>query len=159
MAALSTTSPLTRDSVIEAHKIVKQHVHRTPVVTNSTLSLMASTPRTVEELNKDSRWAGRTPARPVLRFWFKCENLQRIGAFKVRGAFHALDKLLKEPRWVEGGGKERGVVTHSSGKKMCWELWMGDFVSMSEVENLYHEVMIICLNLEMRDSGLLRGQF
>ncbi|KAM0463411.1 hypothetical protein ACHAO4_000125 [Trichoderma viride] len=114
MAALSTTLPLSRDSVCAAHKVVKNHVHRTPVVTNQTLSELASTPTTAEAL-KDTRFAGRTPAKPVLRLWFKCENLQRIGAFKVRGAFYALHKLSEEPGWLEGGGKEKGVVTHSSG--------------------------------------------
>ncbi|EHK24272.1 uncharacterized protein TRIVIDRAFT_71646 [Trichoderma virens Gv29-8] len=114
MAALSTTLPLTRDSVFWAHKVVKNHVHRTPVVTNQTLSELASTPRTAEDL-QGTRFAGRTPAKPVLRLWFKCENLQRIGAFKVRGAFYALHKLAEEPGWLEGGGKEKGVVTHSSG--------------------------------------------
>jgi threonine dehydratase len=119
MAALSTTLPLTRDSVFWAHKVVKNHVHRTPVVTNQTLSELASTPRTVEEL-ATTRFAGDTPAKPVLRLWFKCENLQRIGAFKVRGAFYALHKLAEEPGWLEGGGKEKGVVTHSSGKKIFY---------------------------------------
>ncbi|KAL7929638.1 tryptophan synthase beta subunit-like PLP-dependent enzyme [Trichoderma chlorosporum] len=114
MAALSTTLPLTRDSVFWAHKVVKNHVHRTPVVTNQTLSELASTPRTAEDL-QGTRFAGRTPAKPKLRLWFKCENLQRIGAFKVRGAFYALHKLSEEPGWLEGGGKEKGVVTHSSG--------------------------------------------
>ncbi|KAL7921817.1 tryptophan synthase beta subunit-like PLP-dependent enzyme [Trichoderma austrokoningii] len=114
MAALSTTLPLSRDSVYWAHKVVKNHVHRTPVVTNQTLSELASTPRTAEDL-KATRFAGKTPAKPVLRLWFKCENLQRIGAFKVRGAFYALHKLSEEPGWLEGGGKEKGVVTHSSG--------------------------------------------
>lgn len=119
MAALSTTLPLSRDSVYWAHKVVKKHVHRTPVVTNQTLSELASTPRTVEDL-KGTRFAGKTPAKPVLRLWFKCENLQRIGAFKVRGAFYALHKLSEEPGWLEGGGKEKGVVTHSSGKMMLY---------------------------------------
>ncbi|KAM0257347.1 hypothetical protein ACHAQJ_004434 [Trichoderma viride] len=114
MAALSTTLPLSRDSVFWAHKVVKNHVHRTPVVTNQTLSELASTQRTAEEL-QSTRFAGKTPAKPVLRLWFKCENLQRIGAFKVRGAFYALHKLTEEPGWLEGGGKEKGVVTHSSG--------------------------------------------
>ncbi|KOS20229.1 putative serine racemase [Escovopsis weberi] len=114
MADLSTTLPLSRDSVIRAHKVVEQHVHRTPVVTNQTLSRLASTPRTADEL-AGTRWAGRVPAQPRLRLWFKCENMQRIGAFKVRGAFYALSRLVDEPGWVQGGGKERGVVTHSSG--------------------------------------------
>ncbi|KAF4974757.1 hypothetical protein FZEAL_8374 [Fusarium zealandicum] len=114
MADLSTTLPLTRDSVIEAHKLISKYVHLTPVLTNRTLTELASTPRTPEEL-EGTRWAGRTPARPVLRLWFKAENLQRIGAFKARGAFHAVEKLKQEPGWLEGGGKEKGVVTHSSG--------------------------------------------
>lgn len=115
MADLSTTLPLTRASVVAAHELVRPHVHRTPVLTNRTLSELASTPRRAEEL-KGTRWEGRQPARPRLRLWFKCENLQRAGAFKVRGAFHAVERLRKEPGWAEGGGMERGVATHSSGE-------------------------------------------
>jgi hypothetical protein len=114
MADLSTTLPLTRESVAEAHKLIRAHVHRTPVLTNGTLTELASTARSEEEL-RGTRWEGRRPARPVLRLWFKCENLQRVGAFKARGAFHAVERLKMEPGWLEGGGKEKGVVTHSSG--------------------------------------------
>jgi threonine dehydratase len=117
MADISRTLPLTRDSVIEAHKLIRQYVHYTPVLTNRTITELASTPRTAEEL-EGTRYAGRTPARPVLRLWFKCENMQRIGAFKARGAFHAVERLKQEPGWLEGGGKEKGVVTHSSGNTM-----------------------------------------
>ena len=115
MADPSTALPLTRASVQEAHKLVAPHVHRTPVITNRTLTSLASTPRSEAEL-AGTRWEGRKPATPVIRLWFKCENLQRIGAFKVRGAFHALERLKGEPGWLEGGGREKGVVTHSSGK-------------------------------------------
>jgi threonine dehydratase len=59
--------------------------HRTPVVTCATL----------DEL------AGR-------RLYFKCEHLQKVGAFKFRGAYNAVMRL---PRDVAA----RGVVTHSSG--------------------------------------------
>ncbi|KAK2021181.1 pyridoxal-phosphate dependent enzyme [Colletotrichum zoysiae] len=114
MADLSTCPPLTRASVVEAHELVKPHVHFTPVLTNKTLTALASTPRSAEDL-AGTRWEGREPARPVLRLWFKCENLQRVGAFKVRGAFHAIERLKREPGWLEGGGREKGVVTHSSG--------------------------------------------
>ncbi|KAH8881634.1 threonine dehydratase catabolic [Thozetella sp. PMI_491] len=110
MADLSTTLPLTRASVQAAHELIKPYVHRTPVLTNATLNTLASTPRTPESL-VGTEWAGRTPAKPVLRLWFKCENLQRIGAFKVRGAFHAIERLKQDPTFV----KEHGVVTHSSG--------------------------------------------
>ncbi|KAF4880598.1 putative serine racemase [Colletotrichum siamense] len=114
MADLTTCLPLNRASVVEAHKLVKPHVHYTPVLTNKTLTTLASTPRSPEDL-KGTRWEGRTPAKPTIRLWFKCENLQRIGAFKVRGAFHAVERLKQEPGWIENGGMEKGVVTHSSG--------------------------------------------
>ncbi|KAM3549653.1 hypothetical protein ARSEF4850_008740 [Beauveria asiatica] len=112
MADLSTTAPLNRASVQAAHALIAPHIHRTPVVTSQTLTALASTPRA--DL-ASTRFAGRTSAKPTLRLWFKCENLQRMGAFKARGAFHALSKLLQEPGWVEGGGKQHGVATHSSG--------------------------------------------
>jgi len=58
-------------------------VHRTPVLTCSALDLMAGA-----------------------FLFFKCENFQKTGAFKFRGATNAVE-LLAEP--------ERGVATHSSG--------------------------------------------
>jgi threo-3-hydroxy-L-aspartate ammonia-lyase len=61
------------------------HAHRTPALTS----------RTVDE---------RTGAR----VFFKCENLQRIGAFKFRGAFNALSQLSAAER-------KRGVLAYSSG--------------------------------------------
>jgi threonine dehydratase len=42
------------------------------------------------------------------RLFLKCENLQRAGAFKFRGAYNAVSKLSAEQQ-------ERGVITHSSG--------------------------------------------
>jgi len=61
------------------------HAHRTPVMTS----------RTVDE---------RTGAK----VFFKCENLQRIGAFKFRGAYNAMSRLPPEER-------RRGVLAYSSG--------------------------------------------
>lgn len=131
MADPKTCPPLTRASVVAAHDLVRPHVHRTPVLTNSTLSRLASTPAgdrpgdleaargngdEAEEV-KDQEKAG-PPARPVIRLWFKCENLQRVGAFKVRGAFHAVERLKADEGWVAGGGLKRGVVTHSSGESL-----------------------------------------
>lgn len=97
----SNMRPLTRQSVLDAHEIIKPLIHRTPVVTSTLLNQLAST--------------SRKKAKPVLRLWFKCENQQRIGAFKVRGAFHAIEKLKQEPGWIEGGGLSRGVVGFSAG--------------------------------------------
>lgn len=113
MADPSTSPPLSRSSVQAAHELIKQYVHRTPVLTNTTLDKLASTPR---RNLAGTRWAGRKPASPRLRLWFKCENFQRVGAFKARGAFHAIERLKREPGWEEGGGREKGVVTHSSGE-------------------------------------------
>ncbi|KAJ4171671.1 hypothetical protein NW754_013442 [Fusarium falciforme] len=72
---------------------------------------MASTPRESASIN------GSSPAKPVVRLHFKCENMQRMGAFKARGAFHAIERLLQEPGWIENGEKEKGVVGFSSGIK------------------------------------------
>src|SRR5216117_1626069 len=61
------------------------HAHRTPVMTS----------RTVDE---------RTGAH----VFFKCENFQRMGAFKFRGAYNAMSRLSPEER-------RRGVLAYSSG--------------------------------------------
>ncbi len=50
-------------------------------------------------------WPGPGAAHP---FWIKCENLQPMGAFKVRGAFNMLAQLPADAR-------ARGVITYSSG--------------------------------------------
>jgi len=52
-------------------------------------------------------------ARPRVKLFFKCENQQRIGAFKARGAFHALGRLIEQDGL--DNVKRKGVVTHSSG--------------------------------------------
>ena len=59
--------------------------HQTPVATSKTID-----------------------ARTGARLFFKCENLQRAGAFKFRGAYNALSRLNADER-------RRGVVTFSSG--------------------------------------------
>ncbi|OJJ44428.1 hypothetical protein ASPZODRAFT_161014 [Penicilliopsis zonata CBS 506.65] len=97
-------------SIQEAYTLITPHIHRTPLLTCSTLDTLASTPQSVADL-ANTPFAGLEPAHPRFRFFFKCENYQRIGAFKARGAFHALIRLLQ-------GGEDvrtRGVITHSSG--------------------------------------------
>ena len=123
MADPAESPPLTRPSVVAAHSLIKKHIHYTPVLTNQTLTDLASSPQSPSDL-EDTPWAGQKPARPKLRLWFKCENLQKVGAFKVRGAFHALMRLMAEEGWGQGGGRERGVVTHSSGTSLIQ--WFGD---------------------------------
>ena len=105
--------PLTRKSIVAAHALIKPHIHTTPVLTNTTLSNLASAPQSPEAL-QGTPWEGQEPAKPKIKLFFKAENFQKIGAFKVRGAFHAVLRLVEE----KGIGEVRrtGVVTHSSGK-------------------------------------------
>jgi len=72
-------------SVKEAAAVIKGHAHRTPVLTSRTANQISGA-----------------------ELYFKCENLQRMGAFKFRGAFNALSRF--GPRQ-----KEAGVVAFSSG--------------------------------------------
>uniref|UniRef100_A0A7S1VGT2 Tryptophan synthase beta chain-like PALP domain-containing protein n=1 Tax=Grammatophora oceanica TaxID=210454 RepID=A0A7S1VGT2_9STRA len=75
----------TYEDVVEASGILKGVAHETPVLTSRTLN---------EKLNAD--------------VYIKCENFQRIGAFKFRGGFNALSHLTEEQR-------QAGVLTFSSG--------------------------------------------
>ena len=68
-----------------AVKRIAPYVHKTPVLTSST----------VNEMLKAT-------------VYFKCENFQRGGAFKIRGAVNAILQLTEDER-------ARGVITHSSG--------------------------------------------
>jgi threonine dehydratase len=115
----TTPPPLTRQSIEAAHALIQPYIHRTPVLTNTTLTNLASTPQTADAL-KGTQWEGQEPAKPKMRLFFKCENFQRIGAFKVRGAFHAVLRLVEEMGIDEV--RRRGVVTHSSGMS-CPYLW------------------------------------
>ncbi|WP_322085652.1 threo-3-hydroxy-L-aspartate ammonia-lyase [Burkholderia sp. BCC1999] len=80
----SPTLP-TYDDVAAAAARLEGHAHRTPVMTS----------RTVD-------------AALGAQVFFKCENLQRMGAFKFRGAFNALSRFNAEQR-------RHGVVAFSSG--------------------------------------------
>ncbi len=89
-------------------------------MTNAPISLSAGALLDFEEVNAAShRLAEHAHITPVLRsrtadersgaqLFFKCESLQRVGAFKFRGAFNALSQFTAEQR-------NRGVVTFSSG--------------------------------------------
>src|SRR6188472_2534092 len=73
------------DTIRSAHQRIRPYIHRTPVLTNSWLN---------------------DACRSAL--FFKCENFQKIGAFKARGATNAVFSLDDETA-------RRGVATHSSG--------------------------------------------
>ena len=76
---------LNLETVRAAHQRIRSYIHRTPVLTNSWLN---------------------DACRASL--FFKCENFQKIGAFKARGATNAVFALDDEIA-------RRGVATHSSG--------------------------------------------
>jgi threonine dehydratase len=73
------------DSIHAAHERIRPHIHRTPVLTSSQL----------DEASGAS-------------LFFKCENFQKIGAFKARGATNGVFAL-------DEATARRGVATHSSG--------------------------------------------
>ena len=75
----------TWDDVMEAHERIRPHIRRTPVMTSSFLNALTGA-----------------------ELFFKCENFQKAGAFKVRGASNAVFGLSDEQA-------ARGVATHSSG--------------------------------------------
>lgn len=106
--------PLTRESVTTAAELIKEYIHHTPVHTSKTLDLFASTPQSSADL-KGTEWERQEPAKPKIKLFFKCENYQKIGAFKARGAFHAVSRLTPEQR-------SKGVMTHSSGEAIFYEV-------------------------------------
>jgi threonine dehydratase len=73
------------EGIQNAYMRIKSHINKTPVMTSSTLNKITSS-----------------------KIYFKCENFQKVGAFKYRGAFNAISLLTDEQR-------KQGVITHSSG--------------------------------------------
>ncbi len=75
----------TLSDIQAAHARIQPFIHRTPVLTSSAINEIAG-----------------------CEIFFKCENFQKVGAFKARGAANAVMKLSLEQ-------KANGVATHSSG--------------------------------------------
>src|SRR2546423_5044342 len=73
------------DRIRAAHERIRRHIHRTPVLTSARLEEASGA-----------------------KLFFKCENFQKIGAFKARGATNAVFSL-------DDATAKRGVATHSSG--------------------------------------------
>lgn len=76
--------PVFKD-IEEAHLRINRHIHRTPVLTSYSINKMVNA-----------------------NVFFKCENFQKAGAFKYRGATNAILSLSKDKA-------KKGVATHSSG--------------------------------------------
>ncbi|MBC6438244.1 MAG: pyridoxal-phosphate dependent enzyme [Rhodobacteraceae bacterium] len=81
-----TQTPLpTFDDMLAAHDRIAPYIHRTPVLTSSYMNALTGS-----------------------ELFFKCENFQKAGAFKVRGATNAVFGLSED-------AAAKGVATHSSG--------------------------------------------
>jgi threonine dehydratase len=76
---------ITKASIENAHERIQPYIHNTPVLTNQSINALSG-----------------------IEFYFKCENFQKIGAFKIRGGMNASLKLTPEQI-------SKGVATHSSG--------------------------------------------
>lgn len=72
-------------TIQKAHERIKPYIHRTPVFTCDSLNTLSD-----------------------CSLYFKCENFQKVGAFKIRGAMNAVKSLTAE-------ALQNGVATHSSG--------------------------------------------
>jgi threonine dehydratase len=102
MSATTSTSAythLTWQAILDAHARIAPRIHRTPVLTSASLDAMTGA-----------------------RVFFKCENLQKTGSFKIRGASNAILSLSEEEA-------ARGIVTQSSGNHgaavACAAGWRG----------------------------------
>lgn len=76
---------ITKQDIEQAHDRIRPYVHRTPVLTSQSINDIAG-----------------------CSIYFKCENLQNVGAFKARGAMNAALQLPADQR-------SKGIATHSSG--------------------------------------------
>jgi threonine dehydratase len=87
------------EKIQEAHRRIAPRIHRTPVLRSATLDALSGA-----------------------SLFFKCENLQKTGSFKIRGASNAIFSLSDEEA-------SRGIVTHSSGNHAaavsCAAAWRG----------------------------------
>jgi len=91
--------PPTWQAIVEAHARIAPRIHRTPVLTSRSLDAIAGA-----------------------RIFFKCDNFQKTGSFKIRGASNAILSLKEEDA-------ARGIVTPSSGNHgaavACAAGWRG----------------------------------
>ena len=77
--------PPSWEAILAAHERITRRIHRTPVLTSASLNAMTGA-----------------------QLFFKCENLQKTGSFKIRGASNAILSLTEKEA-------ARGIVTQSSG--------------------------------------------
>src|SRR2546429_4392953 len=91
--------PPSWEAILAAHARIAPRIHRTPVLRSTSLNAMTGA-----------------------RLFFKCENLQKTGSFKIRGATNAIFSLTDQEA-------SRGIVTQSSGNHgaavACAAAWRG----------------------------------
>jgi len=104
----------------EAHKRIRPYAHRTPVLISTYFN-----------------------EKTGASIYFKCENFQKIGAFKFRGAYNAISKLSKR----EG---QRGIVTHSSGNH-------AQAVALASRMNGYNATIVMPENAPKVKVNAVRG--
>jgi len=89
----------TWEGIQEAHQRIAPRIHRTPVLRSATIDALCGA-----------------------EIFFKCENLQKTGSFKIRGATNAIFSLPEKEA-------ERGIITQSSGNHgaaiACAATWRG----------------------------------
>jgi threo-3-hydroxy-L-aspartate ammonia-lyase len=100
---MRTSDEVTFDDVARAHQRIAGHAHRTPALTSATVDALTGA-----------------------SVFFKCENFQRMGAFKFRGAYNALSQLSADE-------KRRGVVAFSSGNHAQAVALAGKLLGMPRV--------------------------
>jgi threonine dehydratase len=83
--AFQSISMVGLQDIYDAHERIRDYVLWTPIMTSSTIDRVTD-----------------------CQVFFKCENFQRVGAFKFRGALNTVSQLTEEER-------NRGVIAHSSG--------------------------------------------
>ena len=97
--AAAPPAPLSWAAILEAHARIAPRIHRTPVLTSASLD-----------------------AQTGARLFFKCDNFQKTGSFKIRGATNAIFSLTDQEA-------ARGIVTQSSGNHgaavSCAAAWRG----------------------------------
>jgi len=91
--------PPTWEAILRAHALISPRIHRTPVFASASLNAISGA-----------------------QLFFKCDNLQKTGSFKIRGASNAILSLTDEEA-------ARGIVTQSSGNHgaavACAAAWRG----------------------------------
>lgn len=125
----------------QAHERIKPHIHNTPVMKSDAINEMCKA-----------------------ELFFKCENFQKVGAFKMRGATNAVFSLSEDDA-------EKGVATHSSGnhaaalalaaKKRGIKAYVvmpetAPVIKIKAVESYGAEIIFCKPTLQAREEGLAK---